>query len=79
MRLFNDVAFAQAIEGRVLAVAPLDVCTVSIMNISYVPEPIVDKSQRRLVIRRLHSSAPIVAAHDHVFDPQDVDRVLQYG
>src|SRR5262245_33213327 len=67
MGLLDDIALAQPIYRRGVAVTALDQPVVAIMNIPYVPQPVVDQSQRRFLIRRSHASTSIVAAHDHVF------------
>ena len=42
-------------------------------------EPVVDQAERVLVDGRRDAAAAVVAADDHVLDPEELDRELKHG
>ncbi len=48
-------------------------------DITNVQQPVVDQTQFRVLYRRLHAAAAVVAANNDMFDFQHINRILHHG
>ena len=74
--LLDHVEFAQPRVTQGWILEPVEQGPVLDCNVSHMAQPVVDQPEAAPLKRRLHTTAAVVPAHDHMFDLQRIDGEL---
>src|SRR6185503_2690337 len=75
--LLNHIQFTQPIQ-TLLFIKRGQQFFMLLHHVLYVPQPIIDQPELRILHRRLHTATPMMSTHDDVAHFQHVDRILHH-
>lgn len=77
--LLHDVELAQAIDPIFEIRDAIELNSVMCIDVLYVSEPVIEKTELMRAARRMNTTAAVVTADDDVLDLQDLNRKLNDG
>ena len=76
--LFDDIQLAQPVEPLLRRGKARQVARLSLVDVTDVPQPVVDQTEPALLHRRHHATAAVMPTDDHLVHTEDIDRVLNH-